>query len=42
MDRNANEKNFGNGENTGNQDFLLFPQCFLVSERKFSQTAPQV
>ena len=25
----------GKGENAGNQHFLLFPQCFLLSQNKF-------
>ena len=25
----------GKGENAGNQHFLLFPQCFLPTERQF-------
>ena len=27
--RKALENTVGKGENAGNQDFLLFPQCFL-------------
>ena len=30
------EKTGGNGENSGNQHFLLFPQCFLLSQREKS------
>ena len=30
------EKTVGKGENTGNQHFLLFPQCFLLYQREKS------
>ena len=30
------ENTVGKGENTGNQHFLLFPQCFLLYQREKS------
>ena len=30
------ENNVGNGENAGNQHFLLFPQCFLPIPKRIS------
>ena len=30
LDKRTFENNVGKGENTGNQHFLLFPQCFLL------------
>ena len=32
--KKAFEKIVGRGENAGKQDFLLFPKCFLLDQRK--------
>ena len=34
LTKKALENTVGNGENAGNQHFLLFPQCFLLYQRE--------